>query len=113
MKKGFFAIFTLILTACSSIPSSYLSTDDKPIVNIEAPADKLVDISAKSEMFTLTNITEHALRLYYMLIWYDQSGVTQTESRHTALLQPYQQLKIALTKPSSDSLRYRVYLRRQ
>lgn len=113
MKKGFFAIFPLILTACSSIPSSYLPEAAEPIVNIEAPAAAVVKVKASKNALCLTNQTDTAQALSYKLFWYNQQGVSQSENGtwQPIILSANERREIALQKPTADSETYRLYLR--
>ncbi|AFU19438.1 YcfL family protein [Actinobacillus suis] len=112
-----FAIFSFFLTACGSNPQSYIKGKSEPIVNIEAQIATLVKVEAKSEMLSVTNLSEHPLNLSYKLFWYDKQGVTQNSDNVSP--QPWQPLwldskqsqTLQLEKPTNESNNYRVYLR--
>lgn len=113
-----FAIFPLILTACSSNPVSYLPTGSNPIVNIESDIANKIELDTGEMQFSTKNLTEATLKITYKLFWYDQDGVTQSFngiSDSTAWqyiqLQPKQKQLIKLSKPTEESTNYRLYLR--
>lgn len=116
-KRYWGAVFSaLLLTACGSNPSSYLPIETKPIVNVEAQIAEAVEIKACSEKLSLTNLSEIPLAVAYKLFWYDKNGVTQTFSEseqrwQTVWLEVKQEQAIPLTKPTVESVNYRVYLR--
>lgn len=108
--------FALLLTACGSNPSSYLPIETKPIVNVEAQIAEVVEVKACPEKLSLTNLSEIPLAVAYKLFWYDKNGVTQTFSEseqrwQTVWLEVKQEQAIPLTKPTVESVNYRVYLR--
>lgn len=113
MKKLVFALFPLILTACGSNPVSYLPSGTTPIVNVESPLSERVNIEAKSDLLSVTNMTDVALNSVYKLFWYDLNGVTQPspENWQNLWLEPRQSVNLPLNKPSEESANYRFYLR--
>lgn len=122
MRRSFliFAIGSLFLTACGSNPQSYLTAKSKPIVNIQAPAEQWVEVSAKSDALTFSNKTEMPVNVVYKLFWYDKNGVTQvaqyaaeqdSQGWQTVQLLAKTTQQIALLKPTDESENYRVYLR--
>lgn len=117
-KRYWGAVFSaLLLTACGSNPSSYLPIETKPIVNVEAQIAEVVEVKACPEKLSLTNLSEMPLAVAYKLFWYDKNGVTQTfnDDEVTAWqktrLEPKQYQMLNLTKPTAESVNYRVYLR--
>lgn len=113
MKKPLFVIFSLILTACGSNPASYLPSGTTPIINVESPLAERVNIEAKSDQLSVTNLTDVALNSVYKLFWYDLNGVTQpsAENWQNLWLEPHQSVNVPLNKPSEESANYRFYLR--
>lgn len=119
MKKRFvfIAIFSTILTACSSNPASYLPSGTKPIVNIELPLAEQVEVTADPFLLKVVNLTVQPLNIQYKLFWYDKQGVTQTLDPsertpwHNFWLEPRAKIEMNLAKPTSESANYRVYLR--
>lgn len=112
MKKGFFAIFPLFLTACSSIPPSYLPQKSSPIVNIEAELAENISVQAKPSRVILS--AHKAQQLAYKLFWYNAEGVSQTTEEapwQQLSLQEKAQLELPLTKPTAESENYRIYLK--
>lgn len=117
MKKIILLAATVLLAACSSKPASYLPSGTQPIVNIEAPLNEQLDITASSTSFNACNLSEQMLNVQYKLYWYDQQGVTQSlaPSDHTPwqhfAVAPRAQLEMPLNRPSADAVNYRLYLR--
>lgn len=119
MKKHFvlIAIFSTVLTACSSNPVSYLPTGTKPIVNIELPLAEQVEVTADPFLLKVVNLTVQPLNIQYKLFWYDKQGVTQTLDPsdrtpwYSFWLEPRAKTEVNLSKPTLDSVNYRVYLR--
>ncbi|UKH21883.1 YcfL family protein [Actinobacillus pleuropneumoniae] len=111
------AVFSLFLTACGSNPQSYIKGKSAPIVNVEAQIATQIEIDAKSEKVSVTNLTEYPLNLSYKLFWYDNQGVTQTNNNIS--MQPWlnlwlngkQSQTLSLEKPTAESSNYRIYLR--
>ncbi|OOH89111.1 hypothetical protein BMT54_07195 [Pasteurellaceae bacterium 15-036681] len=115
-KKISLLAVAILLTACVSNPPSYLPAGNKPIVNIEASVNSLVEVDATQEQLNITNLTDNSLNVVYKLFWYDEEGVTQSfndgvEPWQNLWLEPKQQSKIALNKPTQESQNYRIYLR--
>lgn len=118
MKRLFcLAIFSLLLTACSGNPASYLPSGKQPIVNIEAQINDLIEVDAKTERLQVKNRTQSPLSLFYKLFWYDQFGVTQTldetQPWQSIWLNAAQSLELDLVQPTAESVNYRIYLRGQ
>lgn len=112
MKKCFFAIFPLVLTACSSIPPSYLPQNSSPIINIEAALAENISVQTKSNSVILS--AHKAQQLAYKLFWYNAEGVSQTQEGtpwQRLSLQEKAQLELLLTKPTTESENYRIYLK--
>lgn len=112
-----FAIFSLLLTACSHNPASYLPTGTQPIVNIEAQIHDQIELEAHTDRLSVKNRTHNALVLFYKLFWYDQFGVTQSVSDTLPWqeigLNAGQKRALELTKPTEESVNYRIYMRGQ
>lgn len=113
MKKLFFALFPLILTACAGNPVSYLPSGNTPIVNVEANVAEQIAVEAKSDALAVENRTDTDLNVVYKLFWYDLDGVTQpsNESWQNLWLEPKQRRQITLAPPTAESANYRIYLR--
>lgn len=114
MKTLFFAIFSLILTACSSKPVSYLPSPTAPIVNIEAEIAEKINVQTTPTRIQLENRTEQPLHPHYQLFWYDKNGVTQSweeQAWQRVVLLPKQRVELPLQKPTETSESYRFYLR--
>ncbi|EXI63186.1 hypothetical protein MHD_03380 [Mannheimia granulomatis] len=111
------AIFSLFLTACTGKPVSYLPKSASPIVNIEANIADHIELETDDKRFATTNLTEFPLNIAYKLFWYDKDGVTQSFSNTDSTpwqylwLQPKQKQFVTLTKPTPESISYRLYLR--
>lgn len=117
VRLFFVALFSLILTACSSNPASYLPSGTQPIVNIEAQINDQIEVDAKAERLQVKNRTQSPLSLFYKLFWYDKFGVTQTLSEtqpwQSILLNAEQSFELELAQPTPESTNYRIYLRGQ
>ncbi|WP_373767648.1 DUF1425 domain-containing protein [Glaesserella sp.] len=119
LRKSFFIppFSCLLLVACSSSPPSYLPSGSEPIVNIEANANDLVNVSAASTALTIANKTPAPVNVDYKLFWYDKNGVTQTVNQADSTpwlalsLAPKQTVSVPLVKPTAESANYRIYLR--
>ncbi|MCK3658414.1 hypothetical protein A4G18_06755 [Pasteurellaceae bacterium Pebbles2] len=105
------------LSACSSQPA--LTHTHKPILNISAELNPLLDVSLSSTEAWLKNKSTQSLSVQYDVYWYDQNGVTQPFSdsqealRRTLLLTPAQKHTIQLHKPTPQSENYRLYLQQK
>lgn len=123
MKKSLLTglAVSLLLTACASNPPSYLPNGTKPIINVEANVDPLINIDACGESLSIANKTEQVLSLAYKLFWYDKQGVSQGQTSDMGektlwqklWLEPKQKAKITLQKPTAESAKYRLYVRGQ
>lgn len=117
MKKSLFLFFLVLLTACSANRENYLPHSTTPIVNIEAPLNEQLKVAAESRQFKLQNLTDGALEVLYTLYWYDQNGVTQSltpnekATWHSIQLPPHKKIEQPLSKPTAESVNYRIYLR--
>lgn len=113
MKKRFFALFPLILTACGSNPASYLPSGTTPIVNVEADIAPKLHIETRPDQFSLENRLDSPLNVVYKLFWYDLNGVTQPSASdwQHLWLEPQQKRTQSLVKPTEESANYRLYLR--
>ena len=115
MKKSISLFFvTALLTACSAKVPNLLGTQS-PILNIEAPVTEVADAGVDTDSAWVKNKTEQSLNLAYSLFWYDKIGVTtllqEQPTWHHLSLQPKQKQTLTLTRPSADSVNYRLYLR--
>ncbi|WP_439239908.1 YcfL family protein [Lonepinella sp. BR2474] len=114
MKKILLICTALFLTACSSVPS--LTYTHKPILNIAAELHPLIEASVTAQSAWVKNKSAQQINVQYDVFWYDQNGVTQPVSlqqdqyRATLLLAPEQQQAIHLSKPTPESVNYRLYL---
>ncbi|QIM67127.1 hypothetical protein A4G16_06945 [Mannheimia granulomatis] len=111
------AIFSMFLTACAGKPVSYLPKSSSPIVNIEANIADHIELETDNKQFATTNSSEFPLNIAYKLFWYDKDGVTQSFNNTDSTpwqylwLQPKQKQFVTLTKPTPESISYRLYLR--
>lgn len=115
MKKSISIFFvTALLTACSAKVPNLLGTQS-PLLNIEAPVTAVADAGVDTDSAWVKNKTEQPLNLAYSLFWYDKNGVTtfsqEQPTWHRLSLQPKQKQILTLTRPSADSVNYRLYLR--
>ena len=115
MKKSISLFFaTALLAGCSAKVPTLLNTQS-PILNIEAPVAESVDAGVDSDSAWVKNKTEQPVNLAYSLFWYDKNGVTtfsqEQPTWHRLSLQPKQKQILTLTRPSADSVNYRLYLR--
>lgn len=117
MKKQISLIFlTALLTACgSSAPN--LVHSQQPILNIEADLNPLIEADADADSAWVKNKSEHRVGVAYDIFWYDKNGVTQLtqdakpQISSLIVLQPQQKAALDLTKPTAESVNYRLYLR--
>ena len=115
MKKSISLFFvSALLAACSAKMPNLLDTQ-RPILNIEAPVTAVADAGVNADSAWVKNKTEQSLNLAYSLFWYDKNGVTTFSQEqpiwHRLSLQPKQKQILTLTRPSADSVNYRLYLR--
>lgn len=115
MKKFLLILTALVLAACSSTPN--LVHTHEPILNIEAALNPYIDASVTQRIAWVKNKSQHPLTVHYSVFWYAKDGVTQPINdkqealNGSLLLQPQQKQTIELTKPSAESVNYRLYLR--
>ena len=115
MKKSISLLFlTALLTACGSTPPNLVHSD-QPILNISAEANPLIEAKANPKNAWVKNIAGNSLNLAYRLFWYDKNGVTQLGDTQNEFysgllpLQPQQKADIPLTRPTANSVNYRLY----
>ncbi|MGQ0286432.1 hypothetical protein ACT2CV_04420 [Pasteurellaceae bacterium 22721_9_1] len=117
MKKITLILTALLLAACSSKPN--LVHTQQPILNISAELHPLIEAEVSSHSAWIKNKTGQNLGVKYDLFWYTENGVTQpvstTQDQYSAtlLLTPLQKQAISLTRPTPESVNYRLYLRLQ
>lgn len=115
MKKLVIFLASGILAACSSSDPN-LSYSNEPILNVEANLAPQIEAKAERNQAWVKNKSTQPLNVTYHLYWYDNLGVTQiwpiqAESRTGALLlQPNEKKSLDLSKPTSKSQNYRLYL---
>ncbi|EIJ71785.1 DUF1425 domain-containing protein [Pasteurella bettyae] len=115
MKKFILVAVNLLLAACS-IQKPSLTHSQKPILNITADANSYIEASVSQNSAWVKNKTNQPINVCYSLYWYDQNGVTQVFSpqqdkyRASLLLQPLQKSEINLSRPTPESVNYRLYL---
>ncbi|MDY6216388.1 YcfL family protein [Actinobacillus porcinus] len=116
MKKISLIFTALFLAACSTTPN--LVKTHSPILNIDVAINPFIDAAAQSHEAWVKNTGQQPLQLHYDLFWYSENGVTQPASQTqdafsgSLLLQPQQKQTIELTKPTPESVNYRLYLRK-
>ncbi|WP_109078181.1 YcfL family protein [Aggregatibacter kilianii] len=115
MKKQISLFFlTALLAACSTKTPTLLNTQS-PILNIEAPAAARVEAGVNRDNAWVKNKTGRIVDLAYSLFWYDKNGVTtlaeEQPTWHALTLQPMQKQTLTLSRPSADSVNYRLYIR--
>ncbi|MDG6896116.1 DUF1425 domain-containing protein [Volucribacter amazonae] len=117
-KRGFYWFglsLLLLLTACSSHQPNLVRTH-KPILNVVAALDPVLDIQLNSESFSIKNKSDNPLTVSYAVTWYDKQGVTQlfaqqqTEQQAIIQLDGKQHLRLPLTKPTAQSVNYRLFI---
>ncbi|TCK01470.1 uncharacterized protein YcfL [Volucribacter psittacicida] len=105
----------LLLTACGSHQPNLVHTH-KPILNVVAALDPVLAIQLDHNSFRIKNKTDHPLSLRYAVTWYDKQGVTQlfaqqqTEQQAIIQLDGKQHLRLPLTKPTVQSVNYRLFI---
>lgn len=109
------AIFSLFLTACGSNPQSYITAKSRPIVNIDARLNPVLEVNAKSDNLSVKNLSDQAVNFAYKLFWYDSNGVSQgLDSKQywqPITLRAKETMNVELAKPTEESENYRVYLK--
>ena len=109
------AIFSLFLTACGSNPQSYITAKSRPIVNVDARLNPVLEVNAKSDNLSVKNFSEQAVNFAYKLFWYDDKGVSQMADTENSwkpvTLRAKETMKVELLKPTEESENYRVYLK--
>lgn len=116
MKKCFSLFWvTALLAACSANPPTNPLAAKYPILNIEAPAAARVEAGVNRDDAWLKNKTNRPVTLSYSLFWYDKNGVMalveEQPTWHALTLQPMQKQTLTLSRPSADSVNYRLYIR--
>ena len=104
------------LSACSSKNISPLY-QSAPIVNIESNIANAIAITPADKQIAVKNLTNNSIKTAYLLTWYDRNGVTQrtnwqqNELWQHLILPAKQQVNIPLSKPTDQSVNYRVYFK--
>ncbi|TYG35067.1 DUF1425 domain-containing protein [Lonepinella koalarum] len=115
MKKILLVCTALFLVACGSSQPSLVHTH-APILNITAELNPLIDANATAQSAWVKNKSNQNINLQYDVFWYDKNGVTQPVSlqqeqyRANLWLAPEQKQAINLSKPTPESVNYRLYL---
>ncbi|TCP96884.1 uncharacterized protein YcfL [Cricetibacter osteomyelitidis] len=114
MKKIIFLFLTALLAACSSQPN--LVHTNKPILNIESTLNPNVDVSLHSSSATIRNTSDYALSINYLVTWYNANGITQLPDSvqdkqfQSFRLQAKEKITLQFTKPTNESMIYRLYM---
>lgn len=115
MKKSLIIFASLVLSACSSSGPNLVHTNN-PILNITAELAPLVEAKVSADSAWIKNKSTQPVNVNYHLFWYNAQGVTQvwTDQRESLAgnlrLQPQELQAVELTKPTSESTNYRLYL---
>lgn len=115
MKKFFLFAIVLLLASCSAQKPNLVSTQE-PILNIAANLAQSIEANAGAHSAWVKNKSQQPIAFNYNLYWYDENGITQLFStqqekyQSALLLQPQQKAEINLTKPTAESVNYRLYL---